>query len=227
MPVELKILVVSVHGELRACWLVRKDGRWRDWTQDSGKRFGDRTWMLVDEWTCQPSRIGVRRHLQQRGKLRIILLVPVVNLHRTCQLLKTWFGIFVDVVGNFQRGFHVGRCESSESLVGRIVAGSVLLLLQLHQSCSLVDAEPPVLVHGAVPLGVSLVSCGLAKWTDVTPENWTANSASWSLESVTSILDLRLSVGVAEGTNIHGLKLRSLVSPSRTFALHSTLLDRV
>ena len=215
LPVELKILVLPVESELRGWWLIRKDWRRSDWTQDSGKRLSDRTRMLIDEGASPPSRIWVRRHLEQRRKLLVVLLVPVINLHRTGQLLKTEFGIFVSV-RNFHGGLHVGRSKTSKSFVGRIVSGSILLLLQLHQSCTIVDAEPSILVHWAVSLGVGLVSCGLAKWTNVSPEHWTANNTSWSLESVTAILDLRLSIGIAKGTNLHVLCLDKDKLPPRT-----------
>ena len=204
IPVELKILVVSVHGELRGCWLVRKNRRRSGWTQDTRERFSDWSWMLIGIRVSKSSRIWIGRHLEQRRRLPIKLLGPVVNLHRTSQLLKTRFGFPIGV-WNLDRSLHVGWTKSSESFVGRIVTSSVLLLLQLHQSSSLVDAESSVFIHWTVPLSVGLISCGLAEGTNVAPENWTTNNTSWSLERVAAILDLRLPVGETKGTNIHVL----------------------
>ena len=51
---ELNILVVSVHGELRGCWL-----------QDTSKS----------------SRIRIGRNLEQQRRLPIKLLGSVINLH--------------------------------------------------------------------------------------------------------------------------------------------------
>ena len=81
IPVELKILVVSVHGELRGCWLVRKNRRRSGWTQDTRERFSDWSWMLIGIRVSKSSRIWIGRNLEQQRRLPIKLLGSVVNLH--------------------------------------------------------------------------------------------------------------------------------------------------
>ena len=87
-------------------------------------------------------------------------------------------------------------------LVWRIVSSCILLLLQFSQTCS-PDVQPSIFVEWTISPGVSLVSSCLAKWTNITSENWTLDNSTSCLEDVTKILAFRFSVGEAEWTNFH------------------------
>ena len=90
-----------------------------------------------------------------------------------------------------------------EPLDGGQVACGVLLLLELHQAGSLAAAESPVLVEGAVALGVGHVPGGVAVRTRVAPQHWTRDQTCSVLHHVTPVLILTLSVGETEAADVH------------------------
>ena len=158
LPVELNILVVTIHGELGTLWLAMRKSRWRSLGSESaGQGLGDTN--------GAGQRIGnslvqdIIRSGQSLGQVRSSSSSQLRFGNELCSSRP-----------QLVRGPDELRIVDVELLDVGQVPGGVLLLLELHQAGSPPAAVLALPVERTVALGVGIVSGDATVRTLVVPK---------------------------------------------------------